>query len=132
MARGTTWRSQPPDRREAFPPAGVELAAEELPGAVLVLKARGEIDLSVHEQFRSALCGAIAGNHEHVVVDLEGCFVDLGGISALAEAAAAANSLGRRLSLVSTSKLLSKVLDIACPQLRELCHASTGEALRRD
>ena len=92
--------------------AGNECVSETLDDYVLV-RLRGEVDLSWSQQVRRAILDAL-GAHPRVGVELsEVSYIDSSGIAALVEGLQSAKSKGKKFDLVSVSKSVMAVLELA-------------------
>jgi anti-sigma B factor antagonist len=81
---------------------------------LVVVRARGEIDLATAPEVQSRAVALLDQGHEHVVIDLRRVsFIDSMGISALLSATQRARELGARFSVILGDKSAMRALDIA-------------------
>lgn len=91
-----------------------------------IVRASGELDAESFNSFESALRGALDGSAGTLCLALEGLtYVDSTGIRALAKAALEANKSGRRLSIISMTSHLDRLLTVA--GLKGLFTVTTAE-----
>jgi anti-sigma B factor antagonist len=89
-----------------------ECVSENLGDFVLV-RVRGEVDLSWSQQVRKAILAAL-GDAGKVGVELsEVSYIDSSGIAALVEGLQNAKTKGRKFGLVAVSKAVMAVLQLA-------------------
>ena len=111
--------------------AGFDVTTEEVEAAVLI-KVRGELDLSTHERLREPLVKA-AESGKSVVVDLSECeFVDSSGIRALLlghEAITGDDGDGRRVLIAAPQPQVMRVLEMTGVGEAIPVHESVDQAL---
>ncbi|HZP68023.1 MAG TPA: STAS domain-containing protein [Rudaea sp.] len=85
----------------------------ETQGDLVLVRLRGEVDLSWSQQVRRAILDAL-GVSPKVCVDLsEVSYIDSSGIAALVEGFQSARSKGRKFGLVAASAAVMSVLKLA-------------------
>jgi len=90
--------------------SGIE--SEVLDGIVLI-RLRGEVDLSWSQQVRTAVLAALEKNPAVGVELSEVSYIDSSGIAALVEGFQSARSRGSRFALVAVSDAVRAVLELA-------------------
>ncbi|MHA3701540.1 STAS domain-containing protein [Jatrophihabitans sp. YIM 134969] len=87
---------------------------EEVDGATLVLRLRGELDMATVPPFRDILSSRFAsGEFSTVVIDLGGLtFTDSAGLTILVEASEQATEAGVELALTGVSRQVRKLMEI--------------------
>ena len=90
--------------------SGIE--REELDGIVLI-RLRGEVDLSWSQQVRHAVLAALESSPAVGVELSEVSYIDSSGIAALVEGFQSARSQGSRFALVAVSDAVRAVLELA-------------------
>jgi anti-sigma B factor antagonist len=88
------------------------IQTEELDGIVLI-RLRGEVDLSWSQQVRQAVLSALETNPAVGVELSEVSYIDSSGIAALVEGFQSARSRGSRFALVAVSDAVRAVLELA-------------------
>jgi anti-sigma B factor antagonist len=89
-----------------------ECVSENLGDCVLV-RLRGEVDLSWSQQVRKAILAALGGTNMVSVELSEVSYIDSSGIAALVEGLQNAKSKGQKFALVAVSKAVMAVLQLA-------------------
>jgi anti-sigma B factor antagonist len=90
-------------------------AAESSTGRTVIVKLKGEFDMSVEGLFAETVTeGVVHNGHSAVVLDLSGVtFLDSSGIGALIRARHEAVARGSRFVLLRPSAAVEKVLEIS-------------------
>ena len=87
--------------------------ATERHGELLVVRLKGEVDLSWSQQVRAAILDALE-QHNAVGVELSAvAYIDSSGIAALVEGFQTARSGGQRFTLIAASPPVMAVLQLA-------------------
>lgn len=89
-----------------------ECVSETLDDYVLV-RLRGEVDLSWSQQVRKTILGALGATGKVGVEMSEVSYIDSSGIAALVEGLQNARSKGQQFGLVAVSKAVMAVLQLA-------------------
>jgi anti-sigma B factor antagonist len=89
-----------------------ECVSESLGDYVLV-RLKGEVDLSWSQQVRRAILDALGGGAKVGVELSEVSYIDSSGIAALVEGFQSARSKGRQFGLVAASSAVMSVLQLA-------------------
>ena len=89
-----------------------ECVSETL-GDYLLVRLRGEVDLSWSQQVRKAILDGLGANGRVGVEMSEVSYIDSSGIAALVEGLQSAKSKGKQFGLVSVSKAVMAVLQLA-------------------
>lgn len=85
----------------------------ETAGGCMLIRLRGEVDLSWSQQVRKAVLKALEENHRVGVVLSEVSYIDSSGIAALVEGFQNARSNGKVFALVAVSDAVHAVLELA-------------------
>jgi anti-sigma B factor antagonist len=85
----------------------------ETVGDYVVVRLRGEVDLSWSQQVRKAILAALGSSGKVGVEMSEVSYIDSSGIAALVEGLQNARSKGQKFGLVGVSKAVMAVLQLA-------------------
>ena len=85
----------------------------ETVGDYVVVRLRGEVDLSWSQQVRKAILAALGSTGKVGVEMSEVSYIDSSGIAALVEGLQNARSKGQKFGLVGVSKAVMAVLQLA-------------------
>ena len=85
----------------------------ETVGDYVVVRLRGEVDLSWSQQVRKAILAALGASGKVGVEMSEVSYIDSSGIAALVEGLQNARSKGQQFGLVGVSKAVMAVLQLA-------------------
>jgi anti-sigma B factor antagonist len=88
------------------------LESEQLDGDFIVIRLRGEVDLSWSQDVRKAILDALETDGVGVLLD-EVSYIDSSGIAALVEGFQNARTTGKKFALVSVSDAVRAVLELA-------------------